>query len=321
MPSRIPRVSVVLPVYNGSKWIAEAIRSIQCQTFEDWRLYVIDDGSTDDSLTICHATAAGDDRITVDCNPSNIGLAKTMNRLVAASTGEYVAVQEQDDVSVPERLELEVEQLESQPDVGIVCGVAAWMDDTGTVFAHFPGILHRGEPYPQDTAGMVRYLYVEQCKIANATCMFRRSVCDGLAEPFDPDARMSIDWRFFLDVAHRHRVVGLSRVLTHMRRGSSHESLTRRKELQFREARRCIWRVYEHYRQDPGSPIDYWLYRRAMSTEMVLEGRYYGRVRGLVALMRAIVWEPTNRRAWRSARELIMRGVSKPLDLTGSGRR
>jgi hypothetical protein len=58
-----------------------------------------------------------------------------------------------------------------------------------------------------------------------------------------------------------------------------------------------------------------------MSTEMVLEGRYYGRVRGLAALMRAIVWEPTNRRAWRSARELIMRGVSKAFDLRRLGRR
>ena len=126
---QLPRVSVVLPVCNGAPYIERAIRSILAQTWQDWELLAVDDGSTDESFSLCQALATEDTRIRVFRNATNQGLARTMNGLVALARGRYIAVQEQDDVSHPERLAQEVEVLESRPDVGLVSGIAAWIDD------------------------------------------------------------------------------------------------------------------------------------------------------------------------------------------------
>jgi hypothetical protein len=197
------------------------------------------------------------------------------------------------------------------PEVGLVSGIAEWVNDEGVVFAHFPGMLERGEQYPQSLPEMVRFLYVEQCKVVNAGCMFRRSVLSDSPEPFDKDARMSIDWQFFLHLAHRWKFYGLHQVVVRMYRGVRQDHLTARKDLQFQEARRCIRKVYEMYGEDGSSPIDLTLYRHAMSTQLVLEGRSTSRFRGMLKLIQAIAFHPQNKKAWNSLHEIFMRGLSK----------
>ena len=129
-----PLVSVVLPVYNGEAFVLDAVRSIQEQTFQDWELIIVDDGSRDRSLEICQNCASQDPRLRIYANPANLGLAKTMNKLVRLARGKYIAIQEQDDMSLPERLQLEVELLDSRPEVGLASGVAAWINDKGEIF-------------------------------------------------------------------------------------------------------------------------------------------------------------------------------------------
>ena len=310
-----PLVSVLMPVFNGEKFVAQAVRSIQAQTLEDWELIIVDDGSTDRSLEICNFLASEDKRIRVFRNTQNLGIAKTMNYLVSLAKGKYIAIQEQDDISVPERLAWEVEVLESDEEVGLVSGIAAWIDDEGQVFAYFPGLLHRGMQYPQDKYEMVKFLYTEQCKIVNAACMFRHSIINEVPGPFDEKAKMSIDWQFFLHVAHRYRIYGIPKVLVKMRRGQRHQSVTKQKQLQFCEARRCIRLIYEYYRKDPNSPINYWLYLKAMSNQLLLEGRYYGGVKGWLRLVEAIIYDPSNKGAWKSLYELSLRGLKKGFGL------
>jgi hypothetical protein len=108
---------------------------------------------------------------------------------------------------------------------------------------------------------MLRYLYTEQCKVVNAACMFRRSLLAEIPGPFDEDARQSIDWQFFLHVAHKTSIFGLEKVLVRMRRGKHHRSVTKNRELRFREARRCIQHIYRCYRGVSTSPDNYRLYR------------------------------------------------------------
>jgi glycosyltransferase involved in cell wall biosynthesis len=178
MSNDIPLVTVMMPMFNGQNTVISAIESIQKQTLTTWQLLILDDGSSDDSYILCKEKANKDHRISVFRNKQNLGLAKCMNRLVSLAEGTYLAVQEQDDRSVPDRLEKEVHILETKPDVGIVSGIAAWVDQHDQLLAYFPGILARGEQYPQGLQEMVRYLYVEQCKVVNAACMIRRSVLD-----------------------------------------------------------------------------------------------------------------------------------------------
>lgn len=303
----VPRVSVVLPVYNGAGSVSRAVESIRQQTFGDWELLVCDDGSEDGSLRICEQLARGDSRVRVFRNERNRGLAASMNRLVSAASGEFVAVQEQDDESVPERLVWEVEELDRHPDVGVVSGIAAWLDDEGRVFDHFPGMLKAGRAYPEPRDELVRFLYVEQCKVVNAAAMIRRSLFSQMSLAYDETARMSIDWQFFVDAAHRTRIHGIPRVLVRMTRGRRRRSLTSNKSLQFREARRCIRILYERYRSDPASPVNRRLYRQAMATQLVLEARQSGGLRGLPLLLAALANAPWHPWAWRTAQELAQR--------------
>jgi len=303
-----PLISCLLPVYNGETTIISAIQSIQDQTFTDWELIIVDDGSHDESYQLCARESQKDSRIRVYKNDKNIGLAKTMNRLVSLATGKYVAVQEQDDRSVPERLEKEVALLESKPDVGIVSGIAAWVDNDDQVINLFPGLLTRNEQFPQDRDSMIKLLYVEQSKIVNAACMFRRELVKGDTSPFDPEAKMSIDWQFFLNLAHRTKVWGIPEVLVRMLRDNEYEHLTSNKQLQFSEARRCIRKIYREYKDDKQSPINWTLYRKSMSHELVLEGRFYGGFSGLRLLLIAILYNPINKKAWSSSAQIIARG-------------
>jgi len=301
MPNHIPFVTVIMPVFNGQKTVISAIESIQKQTLIAWQLLILDDASSDNSYMLCKEKANEDPRISVFRNEQNLGLSRSMNQLVSLSEGAFLAVQEQDDRSAPDRLEKEVCILDSKPEVGIVSGIAAWVDQHDQLLAHFPGILARGEQYPQQFDEMVRFLYEEQCKVVNAACMIRRSVLDQIPGPFDPNARMSIDWQFFLNAAHFTRIWGIPEVLVYMRRDQDHQHLSGNKELQFKEARRCIRLVYEKYRNDPSSPINRDLFRKAMSTEMVLESKYYGRLRGLGLLAKAFTYGPFTPRVYRLA--------------------
>lgn len=110
-------VSVVLPVYNGEKYLREAITSILDQTFSDFELIIINDGSKDRSSD--RIGEFKDPRI-VYVEQENAGLASTLNRGIAMARGKYIARQDQDDISLPERLAKQVAFLEAHPHCGLV---------------------------------------------------------------------------------------------------------------------------------------------------------------------------------------------------------
>lgn len=118
---RAPRVTILMPVFNGEKYLAVAMESILCQTFRDFVLLVIDDGSSDSSLAI--AQSFDDPRIRVERNPGNMGLVKTLNRGLDLVQTEFVARMDSDDISLPQRLEKQVAFLDENPDIGM-CGTA-----------------------------------------------------------------------------------------------------------------------------------------------------------------------------------------------------
>ena len=314
IPEENPIVSVVLPVYNGERFVLEAIRSIQNQTFNNWELIILDDGSLDGSLKICQEQAASDPRIRVHANGINLGLAKTMNKLVRLAGGQYLAVQEQDDISMPDRLRLEVDLLDANPEVGLVSGVAAWIDDDGKIFYYYPGKLHQGKSFPKDKRAMVAYLYSEGCKVANPACMFRRAILQEIPGPFDEEALQSIDYQFFLHVAHRYEISGIPEILVKMRRGTQHPHYSKQIEILFDENCRCLNIIYEQYKKDKNSPINYALYRKAMSRSLLWESGFCGRFKLITKLILAIWYNPLNMKAWASIGKYSLRVGKKFLN-------
>lgn len=114
-----PKVSVVMPVYKGEEYIAEAIKSILNQTYDNFELIIINDCSPDRCGEII--SKFKDERIVVIKNEENIGLVSSLNKGIRIATGEYIARMDQDDISLPRRLETQVQYMESNPDIGI-CG-------------------------------------------------------------------------------------------------------------------------------------------------------------------------------------------------------
>jgi len=112
----MPEVTVILTVYNGERYIAEAIDGILAQTFEDWELIVINDGSTDRSAEI--ARGYGDPRIQVHDFP-NRGQPVSRNHAASIARGRFFAICDADDVWRPQKLETQVTALRAAPDVGL----------------------------------------------------------------------------------------------------------------------------------------------------------------------------------------------------------
>lgn len=116
---RHPKISLVMKVYNGEKYLQEAIDSILAQTYADFELLIIDDGSTDSSAKIVQSYQ--DERIRFIQNEKNMGLCRTQNRVIAEAKGEYIAVMDCDDISYPTRFEKQAAYLDEHPEV-MMCG-------------------------------------------------------------------------------------------------------------------------------------------------------------------------------------------------------
>lgn len=129
------KVSVVMPVYNGERFLREAINSILSQTFPDFELIIVDDASVDGVWQILTEFAGQDSRIALIRNERNAGEAGARNRGLAAAQGEYIAIQDADDISLPERLAVQVNYLESHPQIGLVAAYAKRIDVEGNVLS------------------------------------------------------------------------------------------------------------------------------------------------------------------------------------------
>ncbi|KAA6340156.1 putative glycosyltransferase EpsE [termite gut metagenome] len=111
-------VSIVMAVYNGEEFLAEAIDSMLKQTYKDFEFIIIDDGSIDESVKIIKSF--GDPRIILLQNGENLNLATSLNRGIKYARGKYIARMDADDISLPKRLQRQVEYLEKHPEVGLV---------------------------------------------------------------------------------------------------------------------------------------------------------------------------------------------------------
>lgn len=119
-----PMISVVMPVYNAEKYVAEAIESILNQTYGNFEFIIIDDCSTDSSYEILQSYAAKYPRIKLFKNEVNSKLPKTLNFGISQAIGKYIARMDADDISLPARFAKQIEFMESHPEVG-VCGTSA----------------------------------------------------------------------------------------------------------------------------------------------------------------------------------------------------
>lgn len=161
-----PTISVLMSVYNGRKYVAEAIESILAQTFADFEFLILDDGSKDDSLPILRRCEEKDERVKVISRP-NKGLTRTLNELLALSKGEFVARMDCDDVALPERFAIQVKALRDDPALVCVGGAFQLIDGEGRLLT----TLHP----PADDADIQKQALAGHGAICHPAAMIRRS--------------------------------------------------------------------------------------------------------------------------------------------------
>ncbi|ARN80811.1 glycosyltransferase family 2 protein [Methylocystis bryophila] len=122
----MPKVSVIIPLYQSERYICETIRTVQAQTFKDFEIVVVDDGSSDRGPALAEGT--GEPRLRV-VHQENRGLSGARNGGIAHAKGQYLAFLDADDRWTPEKLQRHVEQLDSEPMIGVSFSASALMDD------------------------------------------------------------------------------------------------------------------------------------------------------------------------------------------------
>ncbi len=133
---RQPLVSIVLPAFNAEKTLGDALASILLQTYQNWELLLIDDGSRDQTVAI--ARKFDDPRIRIFSDGTNKGLPARLNEAIERSSGRYFARMDQDDVCFPERLSRQVAFLEAHPEVDLVGVRAVTFVTPGELTGFFP---------------------------------------------------------------------------------------------------------------------------------------------------------------------------------------
>ncbi len=124
-----PTVSIIMPAYNASRYIQEAINSVIEQSFTDWELLIADDGSVDDTKTVLDTIQ--DERIKFFHNAQNMGPVLTRNKLIEKASGQFIAIQDADDASHPKRLEHQLNYLQEKKSYSLVGTFAQTIDKDG----------------------------------------------------------------------------------------------------------------------------------------------------------------------------------------------
>jgi glycosyltransferase involved in cell wall biosynthesis len=153
LPTRRPLISIGMPVFNSSRTIAQAIASILNQTFADWELLIMDDGSTDNTSEI--ASSFADPRIVVCRFSKNMRIPTRLNHCISMAKGKFFARMDGDDIAYPDRLACQLEFLCTQPDVDLVAGWIVVFKSDGTVRGALRGSMTHEEIGARDWMGML----------------------------------------------------------------------------------------------------------------------------------------------------------------------
>lgn len=192
---------MLMPAFNAERFLARAVDSVLAQTHEDLELVVVDDGSTDRTFELLEDYARRDPRVRPLRNGSNLGIVRTRNRAFAEADPKsaYFAIMDSDDVCMPERLALQLDFLEAQPDHALVGGNLILIDDADR------DIGHRRYPasYEAICDAITRYN-----PIAQPTATIRRRAIEAVGT-YDARYPRCQDYDLWMRIARRFKIANL----------------------------------------------------------------------------------------------------------------
>lgn len=219
-----PTVSIIMPVYNGEKYLASAIDSALAQTWPAIQLILVNDCATDASADII-ACYLPDPRITLLGNAVNSGVATSRNVALAQARGSYIAFHDQDDLWLPNKLELQMAALQQHPDVGLLHTRYARIDSAGTLLPEYRTL--DSSAFGNATAETRVADVFEEIFISNdiqpLTSIIPKHVLDTVGW-FNPDLPGVDDYELWLRIARRYPVAHLQTITGYWRQHAAQQS-------------------------------------------------------------------------------------------------
>lgn len=204
------KISIVTPVLNGQKYVGEALQSMLDQTYQNFELILVNDGSTDGTEAIVRSFMDRMD-IKIVHHPKPLGIARSVNDGLSRTCGEYICFLDHDDTWFPEFLETQLRHLEEHPDVGMVHADFQTIDPSGAVIeASVASSRKRARP----SGHVFRDLFFDSFIVANSV-LIRREVFDRLGG-FD-ETLLWGDYHMWLRIARHYKVDYVPKVLTKYR--------------------------------------------------------------------------------------------------------
>ena len=208
-------VSIVLPVYNGERYLAESIQSVLGQTYKNWELIIVNDCSTDDSVAIIESFAQKDPRIRIVHNATNLKLPNSLNAGFALSQGEYLTWTSDDNRFRPRALERMVDFLDEKPSVSLV-------------YTDFTRISSEGEVLKKEIAAPMNELI--QSVVVGACFLYKRSLYKALGD-YKADLFLAEDYEYWLRASLSFELAPLNEDLYEYRMHQSSLTATRKREV------------------------------------------------------------------------------------------
>jgi len=213
-----PLITVIMAAHNAGAHLNEAVRSILEQTFQDFEIIIINDASIDETEKILERFT--DPRMMIIRNSKNIGPAGSRNEALAIARGNYIAIMDADDLSLPMRFESQLNFLESNPDYALVGSYAYQIDESGQYLSVIK---------TQTANEEIRKVLVLRNNFVHGSVMIRRSVLLEMGG-YDKRFKYAHDYDLFLRIAERYQIANLSEPLYCWRSSSSQISSSRKKE-------------------------------------------------------------------------------------------
>jgi len=216
-----PEISVVMPVYNTEKYVEGAVRSILTQTYQDFEFLIIDDGSTDNTREILKRF--DDPRIRIITNPKNLGLSKSLNIAINEAKGKYIARMDADDISIPFRLETQLDFLSKNPDYALVGSSYYQIDEKGEIISLVRVLTDDNE---------IRAGLTKQNWFGHGSVMMLKNAflqCGGYDETF----KFAQDYDLWLRIADKYKVANIEEPLYQWRSSAGNISSAKAAEQKF----------------------------------------------------------------------------------------
>ncbi len=208
-----PELSIIMSAYNSEETIRPAVLGILEQNFRDFEFIIVDDGSSDQTIPLI--TKLNDPRITILTNSENIGLTRSLNKAIAASTGRYIARQDADDVSLPGRLEKQINFLNTHPDITLLGTTRGTLNQKGEIISTIS--LPEKPDYPA--------FLKRNCLVHGSIMIRRKELID--AGGYNELFRFSQDYELWLRISKTHKIVNLQEPLYAVRRHGNRVTLTK----------------------------------------------------------------------------------------------